>query len=54
MPNLYMSMAVDGNDQVVRRPLPSDAIGAALRGAFCARRLPSDMARLIERLNQLS
>ena len=53
MSALYISSAATGNDQVVHRPRPADAIGAALRGVFgtgCA--LPADMARLLERLER--
>ena len=39
-------------EQVVRRPLPTDAIGAALRGAFGCRSLPEDMTRLLCRLDR--
>ena len=52
MTALYISSAVGGNDQVVRRPRPTDAIGAALRGVFGeGDSLPSDMARLLQRLD---
>ena len=50
MSALYLSMARD--DQVVRRPSPTDAIGAALRGVFECPALPEDMALLLRRLDR--
>lgn len=53
MSRLYLPMAVTGNDQVVRRPRPNDAIGAALRGVFGPQAcLPADMARLLQALDR--
>lgn len=53
MTALYISTAPSGNDQVVRRPRPTDAIGAALRGVFGeGGTLPADMARLLQRLER--
>ncbi len=53
MSALYISTASGGNDQVVCRPRPADAIGAALRGVFgdgaC---LPPDMMRLLQKLDK--
>lgn len=51
MSNLYLSIGREA-EQVVRRPHPADAIGAALRGAFDCRQLPEDMARLVRRLDR--
>ena len=49
---LYLSASLTGNDGVVRAPLASDAIGAALRGVFGETvRLPQDMVRLLARLD---
>jgi hypothetical protein len=53
MTALYISMAASGNDEVVRRPRASDAMGAALRGAFGAETsLPKDIVRLLQRLDR--
>jgi hypothetical protein len=51
MSALYLSMARDA-EQVVRRPRPADAIGAALRGVFDCPALPEDMTRLLRRLDR--
>jgi hypothetical protein len=51
MSALYLSIGTE-TDQVVRRPCPSDAIGAALRGVFDAPPMPEDMARLLRRLDR--
>lgn len=53
MSALYISPAANGNEQVVRRPRATDAIGSALRGVFGADSgLPADMARLLQRLER--
>ena len=51
MSALYLSIGREA-EQVVRRPHPADAIGAALRGAFDCRSLPDDMVRLLRRLDK--
>ena len=51
MSALYLSIGRDA-EQTVVRPRPSDAIGAALRGAFASPPLPEDMARLLRRLDK--
>lgn len=51
MSALYLA-ASNGNDQLVRRPSPTDAIGAALRGAFGCPGLPEDMVRALWRLDR--
>ena len=51
MPALYLSAEREA-DQVVRRPRPADAIGAALRGAFACPSLPDDMVRLLRRIDR--
>lgn len=51
MSALYLSIGTE-TDQVVRRPLPTDAIGSALRGVFNCPALPDDMARLLRRLDR--
>lgn len=51
MASLHLSIGRDA-DQVVRRPRPADALGAALRGAFDSRTLPEDMVRLLRRLDK--
>lgn len=51
MSALYLSIGREG-EQVVRRPRPSDALGAALRGAFSCPALPADMVRLVRRLDR--
>jgi hypothetical protein len=48
---LHLSMADDA-EQVVRRPRPADAVGAALRGVFACPALPDDMVRLLRRLDR--
>jgi hypothetical protein len=54
MASLYISKAQGSNEQVVVRPRPADALGAALRGAFGAHGgLPSDLAHLLLRLDRL-
>jgi len=41
-----------GGEQIVRRPRPADAIGAALRDAYGGTvATPEDMLRLLRRLN---
>lgn len=53
MTALYLSIAADGNDQVICRPRPADAMGAALRGVFGdGATLPDDMLRLLRRLDR--
>ena len=53
MASLYISAAPGGNDQIVRRPRPTDAIGAALRGVFGeGAALPPDMMRLLQKLDR--
>ena len=48
-----MSLSISrDSEQVVRRPRPADAIGAALRGVFDCPALPEDMARLVRRLDR--
>lgn len=52
MSALYLSMTANGNDGVVRRPRATDAIGAALRGAFGdGTALPADLAQLLRRID---
>ena len=51
MSALYLSIGRDA-EQVVRRPQPTDAVGAALRGAFDCRTLPEDMTRLLRLLDR--
>jgi hypothetical protein len=51
MSALSLSVSREG-EQVVRRPRATDAIGAALRGAFGCPALPEDMARLVRRLDR--
>lgn len=51
MSALYLQMTRDA-DQVVHRPRPSDAIGAALRGVFDSPALPDDMIRILRRLDR--
>lgn len=54
MASLYISNAHGGNEQVVVRPRPADALGAALRGAFGSHRhLPTDLAQLVQRLDRI-
>lgn len=52
MAALYLSIGTD-TGQVVRRPRPSDAIGAALRGVFDCPALPDDISRLLQRLDRM-
>lgn len=52
MSALFLSIDRDA-DQVVRRPHPSDAVGAALRGTFDCPALPPDMVRLLRRLDKV-
>ena len=53
MTALYLSIAAEGNDQIVGRPRATDAIGAALRGAYgAALVLPNDIATLLQRLER--
>lgn len=47
-----LSMASDAVE-VVRRPRPADALGAALRGAFGTPPLSDDIARLLRRLDKV-
>ena len=51
MSALDLSIGRD-TDQVVRRPRPADAIGAALRGVFECPAVPEDMARLLRRIDR--
>lgn len=49
---LYISLTASGNEQIVRRPCRTDAIGAALRGIYGSMvGLPPDMVGLIQRLD---
>lgn len=49
---LYLSPTASGNDQIVRGPCRTDAIGAALRGIYESTvGLPPDMVGLIQRLD---
>ena len=53
MASLYLSMAAEGNDQIVDRPRVTDAIGVALRGAYGpAVASPTDLADLLHRLDR--
>ena len=46
-----LSMANDAVE-VVRRPRPADALGAALRGAFGCPAVPDEMAQLLRQLEK--
>ncbi len=49
----YNPRAIPGNEQVVRRPRPADAIGAALRDVFGGpAALPAEMVAVLERLGR--
>lgn len=45
------SMACD-TVEVVRRPRPADAVGAALRSVYGGVALPEDMSQLLRRLEK--